>query len=137
MVVSSCKFLSILAFETQLIDIRMGDATFRATWDDNVGVVNLTEAELKEFTTSSGSDEGEHITSMLNKTPFSLVLCVLSGLRREILMETDDPVFKVILRFDICCMTSGERRVPQIEEDPCLLYYRSMFHISTSNWGII
>jgi hypothetical protein len=46
----------------------MGDTTFRATWDDtgNVGVVNLTKAELKEFTTSTGSDtsKGEHITSM-------------------------------------------------------------------------
>ena len=52
----------------------MDDTTFLATWDDtgNVGVVNLTKAELKEFTTSAGSDKGEHITSML-KTPFSLV----------------------------------------------------------------
>ena len=37
---------------------------FRATWDDtgNVGVVNLTKAELKEFTTST--DKGEYMTSM-------------------------------------------------------------------------
>ena len=42
----------------------MGDTTFRATWDDNVGVVELTKAELKDFTTITGSDsdEGEHIT---------------------------------------------------------------------------
>ena len=42
----------------------MGDTTFRATWDDtgNVGVVNLTKAELEEFTTSTGSDKGKHIT---------------------------------------------------------------------------
>ena len=42
----------------------MGDTTFRATWDDtgDVGVVNLTKAELKEFTTGAGSDKGEHIT---------------------------------------------------------------------------
>jgi len=28
------------------------------------------------------------------------------------------------LRFDICCMTLEERRVPQIEKDPSLLYHR-------------
>ena len=50
----------------------MGDTTFRATWDDagNVCVVNLTKAELKEFMTSTGSDKGEHITSVLNKHHF-------------------------------------------------------------------
>ena len=64
MVVSSCKFLSNLVFTSRPIVIRMGDTTFRATWDDagNVGVVNLTEAELEEFTTSTGSDKGKHIT---------------------------------------------------------------------------
>ena len=108
----------------------MDDATFIATWDDsdNVGFVNLTKAELKEFTTSAGSDKGKHITSILKKTPFSLVSCVLSGVRREILMETDDLAFKLRLGFDICCMTSEE---PQIEEDLSLLYHRSMCHIST------
>ena len=47
----------------------MDDTKFLATWDDtgNVGVVNLTKAELKEFTTSTGSDNGEHITSILKK----------------------------------------------------------------------
>ena len=47
----------------------MDDTTFLATWDDtgNVGIVSLTKAELKEFTTTTGSDEGEHIISMLNK----------------------------------------------------------------------
>ena len=42
----------------------MGDTTFRTTWDDtgNAGVLNLTKAELKELTTSTGSDKGEHIT---------------------------------------------------------------------------
>ena len=66
----------------------MDDTTFRATWDDtgNVGVVNLTKSELKEFTTSAGSDKGKHITSILKKSPFSLVSCVLSGVRREILI---------------------------------------------------
>ena len=51
----------------------MDDTTFLVTCDDtgNVGLVNLTKDELKEFTTRSGSDKGEHITSML-KTPFSL-----------------------------------------------------------------
>jgi hypothetical protein len=40
----------------------MDDTTFLATWDDagKVGVVNLTKAELIEFT-----DKGKHITSML------------------------------------------------------------------------
>ena len=44
----------------------MDDTTFRATWDDTgiVGVVNLTKAELKESTSNTGSDEGEHITLM-------------------------------------------------------------------------
>ena len=39
----------------------MDDTTFLATWDDtgNVGVVNLTKAELKEFITSTGSNKGE------------------------------------------------------------------------------
>ena len=49
------------------IVIRMDDTTFCATWDDtgNVGVVNLTKAELKELTTSgTGSDKGERIISM-------------------------------------------------------------------------
>ena len=47
----------------------MDDTKFLATWDDagNVGVINLTKAELKEFTTGIGSDKGEHITSMLRK----------------------------------------------------------------------
>jgi len=50
----------------------MDDTTFRATWDDtgNVGVVNLTKAEINELTTT-GSDK---------------------EVRREILMETDDLV---------------------------------------------
>jgi len=83
----------------------MDDTTFRATWDDTgkVGVVNLTKAELKEFATSAGSDK---------------------EVRQEILMETDDLLFKLRLGFDICCMTSEERRVPQIEEDPSLIYQR-------------
>ena len=66
MVISSCKFLSNLIFKSHQIVIRMDDITFRATWDDTgkVGVVNLTKDELKEFTTTTGSDKGEHITSM-------------------------------------------------------------------------
>ena len=46
-------------------------------------------------------------------------------------METDDLVFKLRLGFDIRCMTSEEKSVPQIEEDQSLLYHRSMCHIST------
>ena len=67
MVVSSCKFLSNLASKSHPIVIRMGDASFRATWDDtgNVGVISLTKAELKEFTTSTCSDKGELISSIL------------------------------------------------------------------------
>jgi hypothetical protein len=111
----------------------MDDTTFLATWDDtgNVGIVNLTKAELKEFTTSTGSDKGEHITSMLKNT---VLICVvrasLSEVTREMLMETDEQVFGLRLRFDICCMASEERRVPQVEEDPNLLYDRSMYHKS-------
>ena len=69
MVVSSCKFLSNLVFKCHLIVIRMDDTKFLATWDDtgNVGIVNLTKAELMEVTTNTGSDKGEHITSMLKK----------------------------------------------------------------------
>ena len=50
----------------------MDDTTFLATWDDtgNVGIVSLTKAELQDFTTSTGSDIGEYITSMFEKTPF-------------------------------------------------------------------
>ena len=53
----------------------MDDTTFLATWDDtsNVGIINLTKAELKEFTTSTGPDKGEHITSTLKILSFSLV----------------------------------------------------------------
>ena len=66
MVVSSCKFLSNLVFKFQPIVFRMDDTTFLATWDDdtsNVATVILTKAELKKFTTSTGSDYGEYITS--------------------------------------------------------------------------
>ena len=71
MVISGCKFLSNLVFKSHSIVIRMDDTTFLATSDDadNVGFVNLTKAELKDFTTSAGSDKGKHITSML-KTHF-------------------------------------------------------------------
>ena len=132
MVISSCKFLSNIVFKFHPIVIRMDNTKFLVTWDDdtgNVGLVNLTKDELKEFTTRSGSDKGEHITSML-KTPFSLVLCILSEVRREVLMETDDLVFKLRLKFDICCMVSEARRVLQDEEDPILLCCRSMCLIS-------
>ena len=135
MVVSSCKFLSYIVFKSYPIIVSMDDTTFLATWDDNgnVGLVNLTKAKLKELTSSTGSDKGEHINSMLKKH-FSDWYCVCIGLsefRREILMETDDLVLKLKLGFDICCVASEERRVPQVEEDPSLLYHRSMCHIST------
>ena len=63
---SSCKSLSNLIFKSHPNVIRMDDTTFRATWDDtgNVGVVNLTKAELKEIATSTDSDKGELIFSM-------------------------------------------------------------------------
>jgi hypothetical protein len=50
----------------------MGDTTFRATWDDtgDVGVANLTKAELEEFTASTGYDNGEHITLMIKNQLF-------------------------------------------------------------------
>jgi len=80
----------------------MNDTTFLATSDDtgNIGSVSLTKAELKEVTTSTSDKE----------------------VRREILMETDNLGFKLRLRFDICCIASEERRVPQIEEGRSLLY---------------
>ena len=67
MVMLSCKFPSNLVFKFHPIVIRMDDTTFLATWDDtgNLGIVYLTKAELKEFATNTGSDKGEHITSML------------------------------------------------------------------------
>ena len=68
MVILGCKFLSNLVFKSHSIVIRMDDTTFLATSDDttnNVGFVNLTKAELKDFTTSTGSDKGKHITPML------------------------------------------------------------------------
>ena len=97
----------------------MDDTTILATSDDTgtVGVIKLTKAELKEFTTINGSDKGEHMTSMIKKYPFSLVSCVLSEVRQEILMEIDSVVFKLRLRFDICCLATEERRLQQIEED--------------------
>ena len=67
MVVSRCKFSSNFVFKSHPIVIRMGHIIFLATWDDtgNVGVVNLMKAELEEFTASTGTDKGEHITSMV------------------------------------------------------------------------
>ena len=114
---------------TQFV-IRMDDTKFLATWDDtgNVGIVNLTKAELKEYTTSTGSDKGEHITSMLKKHCSHWYYT--REVRREILMETDDLVFKLRLGFDICCMALEEGKVPQIEEDPSMLYHKSMCHTS-------
>jgi hypothetical protein len=38
-------------------------------------------------------------------------------------------MFKLKLRFDICCFTSEAREALQIEENPSLLYDRSMPHI--------
>jgi hypothetical protein len=69
MVVSSCKFIPNLFFKSHPIVIRMDDTMFLATWDDtsNVAVANLMKAELNEFATSTASDNGEHITSMLRK----------------------------------------------------------------------
>ena len=46
----------------------MDNTTFLATWGDahNIGMINLTIAELKEFTRSTGSNKGALITLMLN-----------------------------------------------------------------------
>ena len=134
MVVSSCKFLSNLVFKSHPIVISTDDITFLATWDDdtsNVGIVNLAKARLKEFTITTGSNKGEHITLMLKKhrSHCCRASVGLSEVRQEILMETDDQVFKLKLRFNICCMALEERRVPEIE-DPSLLCHKSMCHIS-------
>ena len=85
MVVSTCKFLLNLIFKSHPIVIRMDDTTFLATWGDDTGngTVHLTKAELEEFTTSAGSDNGEHITSILIKTPFSLVSCVFPNCQKS------------------------------------------------------
>ena len=44
-------------------------------------------------------------------------------------METENLVFKLRLGFDICCMAPEETKVPQAQEDPSLLYLKSMCHI--------
>ena len=46
------------------------------------------------------------------------------------LMEADNPVFKLRLMFDICSIALEERRVPQIDADPNVLKHKSMYHIS-------
>ena len=46
------------------------------------------------------------------------------------MMETDNPVLKLRLKFDICWMASEDKRALQIEEDPSVLYNTSMCHIS-------
>ena len=83
MVMSSCKFLSNLDFNSHPIVIRMDHSTFLATWDDtgNVGIVYLTKTNLKELiTTSTGSDKGEDVTSMLKQCLFH---CVVRTLRSQ------------------------------------------------------
>ena len=65
-------YLSNLVSKSHSIFIRMDDIMFRATWDEtgNVGVVNMTKAELKEFTSGTCSDKGEQITSTLKRHLF-------------------------------------------------------------------
>ena len=70
----------------------------------------LSKAQLKELTTSTPIRVS--IFRCFEIAPISLVLCVLLGVGREILMETNELVFKLSLRFDICRMTSEEMRVP-------------------------
>ena len=85
MVISGCKFLSNLVFKSHSIVIRMDDTTFLATSDDadNVGFVNLTKAELKDFTTSTGSDKGKHITPMLKTTFFIGIVFIFRSQTRN------------------------------------------------------
>ena len=69
MVISSCKFLCqkprlLLNLHPIDIIIRMDDTTFLVIWDDDTDNVGLTKDELKEFTTRSGSDKGEHMISL-------------------------------------------------------------------------
>ena len=106
----------------------MDDTRFLATWDDtgNVGVVYLTKAELKELATGTTFDKGEYIASkLLNIVSFAS--CVLSEARREILIETNELVFKLRLRFGICCMASEGGIVPQINEDASVLGMYNIF----------
>jgi hypothetical protein len=64
----------------------MDDTTFCATWDDtgNVGIVNLTKAELREFTTNPGSDNGEHIVDDENSTFYMGIGRTVRGQTRNI-----------------------------------------------------
>ena len=81
---SSCMFLSHLVLKPHQIFIRMDDTTFCATSDDtsDVGIVRLTKAELKEFTTGTGSDKGEHITRCLIITIFIGIVCTVRSRTR-------------------------------------------------------
>ena len=85
MVILSCKFLSNLVFKSHPIVIRTDDTTFLVTWDDdtgNVGLVNLTKDELKEFTTRSSSDKGEYIYHFDVKSTF-LIIDIMRTLRSQ------------------------------------------------------
>jgi hypothetical protein len=63
----------------------MGDTTFVATWDDtgDVGVVNLTKTELKEVTTGTGSEKGEHVTRCEINIVFIGIVCIVSSQTRN------------------------------------------------------
>ena len=58
---------------------------FCATWDDtgNVGLVNLTKAELEEFTTSTSSDKGKHIIFILINAIFIGILHIFRSKTRN------------------------------------------------------
>jgi hypothetical protein len=85
MAVSNCMSLSHLIFKSHPIFIRTGDTAFRATWDDagDVGVVNLTETELKEITTVTGSEKGEHVTRCEINIVFTGIVCIVSSQTRN------------------------------------------------------
>jgi hypothetical protein len=72
-------------FKSLPIFIRMGDLTFRATWDDtgDVGVVNLTKTELKEITTGTGSVKGEHVTRCEINIVFIGIVCIFRSRTRS------------------------------------------------------
>jgi hypothetical protein len=63
----------------------MGDTTFVATWDDtgDVGVVNLTKTELKEVTTVTGSEKGEHVTRCEINIVFIGIVCIVRSRTRS------------------------------------------------------
>ena len=104
--------------------IRTEKVAFVATWDDtrSYSSIDLTNAELKEFTTSADSLNGKYIISIL----INNIVNGASEVRREFVMATDDLGFKLAIRFEICRVPSVEKRLQVKEnlEQPSQSMYR-------------